>query len=102
VATAGARVKPYLDNPDLLFSLIDSALAFALYIMVILLLLKHKRGPITPVLFFGLFVFPTVFAYWFLSDKIDFMMSLRINPLEIFYLLFLKICVLLSLVFSRS
>jgi hypothetical protein len=91
----------YFTNMDLIFSWVDCILALVLYILAIVLFLKHKRGSITPILFFGLFVFPTVFAFWFLSDKITFLVPFRINPLEIFYLLFVKFCVLLSLMFSR-
>ena len=94
-------MKINFTNPDLYLHWIDIALALFIYVFAIILFLKHKRGPITPLLVFGLFVFPIVFAHWFLSDRLILLLHFKINPLEIFYLLFLKFCVFISLVLSR-
>ena len=95
-------MKTYFSNPDFYFYWFDIALSMCLYVIAVVLFLKHKRGYITPLLLFGLFIFPLGFSIWFLSDKINLVVPFQINPLKIFYLLFIKFCLLLSIVFSKK
>lgn len=88
-------------NPDLYFYWFDVALTLCIYTLSIILFLKHKRGYITPLLFFGLFIFPLQFSMWFLSDKFNFIELVRTNFFEIFYLLFIKFCLILTIILAR-
>jgi hypothetical protein len=89
-------------GPDSYFYWSDVVIALGVYVLALILILRHKRGYITPVLFFGLFIFPLQFSIWFLSSKFPVaIVSSGINFLEVFYLLFLKLTLLVSLLLLR-
>ena len=88
-------------DPEIYFYWFDVLLSFSLLVMSVFLFLKHKPGYITPVLFLGLFLFPLQFSIWFLPSRIPPSVASGINLLGIFYLLFLKLCFLISLLLSR-
>jgi len=94
-------MSTYFNNPSLYFYWSDIALSMCIYIIAVILFLKHKRGYVIPIIIFGLFVFPIGFSNWFLSEKLVFIIPFQINPLEIFYLIFIKLCVLMAIVFAR-
>jgi hypothetical protein len=95
-------VENFFGNPDLYFYWFDLALAMVIYVLAVVLLLKHKRGYVSPILFFGLFVFPLQFSLWFLYSRLDISSSIRVNLLEIFYLFFVKFCLLLTVIISKK
>lgn len=88
-------------QPGVYFYWFDALLAFALLVISISLFLQHKRGYIAPILVLGLFLFPLQFSIWFLPTRIQLSVADGINILEVFYLLFLKLCFLISLLLSR-
>ena len=88
-------------DPGIYFYWFDVLLSFSLLVLSGFLFLKHKPGYITPVLFLGLFLFPLQFSIWFLPSRIPPSVASGINLLGIFYLLFLKLCFLISLLLSR-
>ena len=94
-------MKFLFGNPDLQFYLFDLALAIGIYGISIVLFMKQKRTYLTPLIFFGLFVFPLQFSRWFLSARVTSFLSTEINIFEIFYLIFLKLCLIFSVMFSR-
>ncbi|UCB45421.1 MAG: hypothetical protein JSV25_14610 [Spirochaetota bacterium] len=95
-------MSSFFSGPGTYFYWSDVVIALGVYILALILILKHKRGYITPVLFFGLFIFPLQFSIWFLSSKLPVaLVSSGINFLEIFYLLLLKLTLLVSLLSLR-
>ena len=90
-----------LQLPDFYFRLFDLTVACAIYAFSIVLFFKYRRDYMTPVLFFGLFVFPLQFAVWFLQSKLQVNLPPQFNILEIFYLLFFKLSILVALIFVR-
>lgn len=90
------------ENPDLYFYGFDLALSLCLYGFSIALFLRQKREFLTPLLFFGLFIFPFQFSQWFLSEKIALVISTPVEIFEILYQLFIKVCLILSLIFFHG
>ncbi|MFW6138010.1 MAG: hypothetical protein ACOC7U_02440 [Spirochaetota bacterium] len=95
------EMNGYFSNPDVYFYWFDTALALAVYALSIYLFLRTKREYIIPVLFLGLFIFPLQFGIWFLQSKIDLTVMAYMNILEVFYLLFVKVCLLIAVLFFR-
>ena len=88
-------------QPESYFYWFDVFLSFFLLVISAVLFLKHRRGYITPILFLGLFLFPLQFSIWFLPVRLPQALASGINILAIFYLLFVKLCFLISLLLSR-
>jgi hypothetical protein len=88
-------------QPDVLFGWFDTLLAFLLLVLSVILFLRHKRGYMTPVLFAGLFLFPLQFSIWFLPARVQLSETFGINLLQMVYLLFVELCLLISLLLSR-
>jgi len=94
-------MQTILMQSHLIFYWFDTGLAFIIYIFSIIMLLQHRRGAVTPLLFFGLFIFPLQFAIWFLHTRMHIMVAAGSTILQVMYLVFLKFCVLLSVVLSK-
>jgi hypothetical protein len=94
-------MQDILSNPDTYFFWTDIAVSLGIYVLSVYLFLKHRHGYISSLLVFGLFVFPLSFSIWFLSDKIGFAIPLPMDPLKMFYLFFVKFCLLFSFVLSK-
>jgi hypothetical protein len=95
-------MNSFFPGPEYYFYWTDVCIAFGIYVLALILILKHRRGYITPVLLFGLFIFPLQFSIWFLSSKLPVVIaSLGINFLEIIYLLLLKLTLLFSLLMLK-
>jgi hypothetical protein len=88
-------------QPEYYFYWFDVLLSFSLLVLSVFLFIKHKRGYMTPILLLGLFLFPLQFSIWFLPTRMQLSEAYGINILEVFYLLFIKICFLISLLLSR-
>jgi len=86
---------------DLYFRLFDLGVALAIYVLAVILFLKYKRDYMTPILFFGLFVFPLQFGVWFLQSRLQVNLPSQFNILEILYIMFIKLSVLTTLIFVR-
>jgi len=86
---------------DFYFRLLDLVIALMIYVFSVVLFLKYKRDYMTPILFFGLFVFPLQFAIWFLQSRLQVNLPPQFNVLEVFYIMFLKLSVLVTLIFVR-
>jgi len=94
-------MRDIFSNPDVYFFWVDIAFSIGIYVLSVYLFLKHRRGYISSLLILGLFIFPLSFSIWFLSDKIGFAIPLPMDPLKMFYLFFVKFCLLFSLVLSK-
>ncbi len=86
---------------DFYFRLFDLGVALAIYVLAVILFLKYKRDYMTPILFFGLFVFPLQFAVWFFQSRLQVNLPPQFNILEILYIMFIKLSVLVTLIFVR-
>jgi hypothetical protein len=93
-------ILDYILNIRLSFQWVDTAFAIIIYALSIVLFLKYKRDFMTPVLFFGLFLFPLQFSIWFLRTRLDSTVP-QVKLLEIVYIFFLKLSVLVSLLMCR-
>ena len=93
-------ILDYILNIRLSFQFGDTALALIIYALSIILFLKYKRDFMTPVLFFGLFLFPLQFSIWFLRTRLDTALP-QVKLLEIVYIFFLKLSILVSLLKCR-
>ncbi|MGQ9615036.1 MAG: hypothetical protein ACUVWJ_01400 [Spirochaetota bacterium] len=93
-------ILDYILNIRLSFQFGDTALALIIYALSIILFLKYKRDFMTPVLFFGLFLFPLQFSIWFLRIRLDTALP-QVKLLEIVYIFFLKLSILVSLLMCR-
>ncbi len=91
----------FYGNPDLMFKWFDLALGVGIYGLSVVLFLRHTKDYMAPILFLGLIIFPLQFSIWFLQRKFNFTFPSQINILEIFYLLFIKVCILMTLLLSR-
>ena len=94
-------MKQIFSFPGSYFYWFDMALVLCIYVLAAVLFLKHKREYITPLLVFGLFLFPLQFGIWFLSSNMQLAFFADTNILRVMYLFFLKLCVLLTVVLSR-
>ncbi|RKY01136.1 MAG: hypothetical protein DRP54_04215 [Spirochaetes bacterium] len=92
----------FLLIPENIFKWSDIILALIIYIVSIVMLIHHFRGESLPILIFGVFIFPIQFNIWFLENKWDMKISNYYTVLQIIYLLFLKLCILFSLLRSRD
>jgi hypothetical protein len=98
----GATIfKPFPISPELYFYLLDVVLALSMYVISIVLFLKYRRDNMVPLLFMGLFIFPLQFSMWFLPERVALAFPVQANILEIFYLFFIKISLLVTLLLSR-
>jgi len=95
-------MRTILEQPHIIFYWCDSGFAFIIYIFAIVMLLQHRRGPVTPLLFLGLFIFPLQFSIWFLHTRMHVMVAAGSTILQVLYLVFLKFCVLLSIILSKK
>ncbi len=92
----------FLSNPDINFYWIDLALSVCIYVFSIALFLKHKKAYIIPLLIFGLFLLPLQFSMWFLREELHFIAQININFFRFIYLFFAKLCLILTIVFSKQ
>ncbi len=83
------------------FYLFDLALAVCIYGISIVLFLTYQRGKLGSILFLGLFIFPLQFSIWFLQSRISLSLPMQINILEVVYLFFVKLSVLVTLILAR-
>jgi len=91
----------FLLTPNMYFYLFDLALALCIYGISIVLFLTYQRGKLGPILFLGLFIFPLQFSIWFLQSRISLSLPMQINILEVVYLFFVKLSVLVTLILAR-
>jgi len=96
-----AKLRQIFSFPVSFFYWSDMALVMGIYVLAAVLFLKRKREHITPLLVFGLFLFPIQFGIWFLSSNAKIAFFADINILKVIYLFFLKLCVLLTIALSR-
>jgi len=89
-------------NPNLTLYWFDLTLVGVIYVLSVILFMRRKRGFITPLLVFGLFLFPLQFGIWFLASKVGIVFFPNLHFFEIFYLLFLKICLILTILSPRA
>jgi len=92
----------FFSNPDINFYWLDIVLSVCIYVFSIVLFLKHKKAYIIPLLIFGLFVLPLQFSMWFLREELNFIAQININSFRFIYLFFVKICLVLAIVFSKQ
>jgi hypothetical protein len=95
-------VRSYFSDPNNCFSWFDIALALAVYALSIFLFLKRKRGYIAPLLVFGIFLFPIQFSIWFLASKVKVLFFPNLNFFEVFYLIFIKVCLIASILAPKT
>jgi hypothetical protein len=92
----------FLSNPDINFYWLDIVLSACIYVFSLALFLKHKKAYIIPLLIFGLFVLPLQFSMWFLREELNFITQININFFRFIYLFFVKLCLILTIVFSKQ
>jgi len=92
----------FLSNPDINFYWLDIVLSVCIYVFSIVLFLKHKKAYIIPLLIFGLFILPLQFSMWFLREELHFIAQININFFRFIYLFFVKLCLILTIVFSKQ
>jgi len=92
----------YLSSPRNVFICIDMALVLVVYALSLILFLSRKRGSVAPILFFGMFLFPVQFGIWFLASKVNILVYPNLNFFELFYLLFLKFCLIASILAPKT
>jgi hypothetical protein len=95
-------VQSYFSDPSNRLYWLDIALALAVYALSIVLFLKRKRGYIAPLLVFGIFLFPIQFSIWFLASKVNVVFFPNLNFFEVFYLLFLKVCLVATILAPKT
>jgi hypothetical protein len=95
-------VRSYFTNPNNYFYVLDIALVLVVYGLSIVLFLKRKRGYIAPLLVFGIFLFPIQFSIWFLASKVNVVFFPNLNFFEVFYLLFLKACLIATILAPKT
>jgi len=92
----------FFSNPDLYLYIFDTFMTLLIYVFSIVLFLKQKREYIAPLLIFGLFLFPIQFSIWFLKKNIESISIMGIGLFEIIYQLFLKLSLILTIIFSKN
>ena len=95
-------VRLYFSDPNNCLSWLDIALALAVYALSIVLFLKRKRGYIAPLLVFGIFLFPIQFSIWFLASKVNVVFFPNLNFFAVFYLFFLKVCLIATFLAPKT
>ena len=98
----GQLVRSYFSNPNTYFYWVDMALVIAIYVLSIILFFKRKRGSIAPLLVFGIFLFPIQFSIWVLAAKVNIVFFPNLNFFEVFYLLFLKVCLIATILAPKT
>ncbi len=101
-ARMGQTVRAYFGNPNNCFYWLDMALVLVVYGLSIALFLKRKRGYIAPLLVFGIFLFPIQFSIWFLASKVNVVFFPNLNFFEVFYLFFLKACLIATILAPKT
>ena len=94
--------KSFFSNPNNYLYWPDIALVLAVYALSIVLFLKRKRGYITPLLVFGIFLFPIQFSIWFLASRVNVVFFPNLNFFEVCYLLFLKVCLIATILAPKT
>lgn len=92
----------YFSNPNNLFHWLDIALVIGIYALSMVLFLERKRGFIAPLLVFGIFLFPVQFSIWFLASRVNIVFYPNLNFFELFYLVFLKLCLIASILSPKT
>jgi hypothetical protein len=92
----------YFSNPNNLFHWLDIALVIGIYALSVVLFLERKRGFIAPLLVFGIFLFPVQFSIWFLASRVNIVFYPNLNFFELFYLVFLKLCLIASILSPKT
>jgi hypothetical protein len=95
-------LRAYFGDPNNCFYWLDMTLVIVVYAISIALFLKRKRGYITPLLVFGIFLFPIQFSIWFLASKVNVVFFPNLNFFEVFYLFFLKACLIATILAPKT
>jgi hypothetical protein len=95
-------MRVYFSNPNNVFRWLDIALVLGIYALSVVLFLERKRGFVAPLLVFGIFLFPVQFSIWFLASRVNIVFYPNLHFFELCYLVFLKLCLIASIVAPKT